>query len=112
MDSILNTIKKMLGIEEDDIGFDVDVIPHINSVFFDLNQLGVGPDDCFYIDDAGATWDDFVQTKNVEAVKSYMYLRVKLLFDPPANSSTIESYNKQIEKMEWRLNVAVDPKTE
>lgn len=112
MDSILDTIKKMLNIEEDDTEFDIDIIAHINSVFFDLNQLGVGPDECFYIEDTGASWDDFVQTKNVEAVKSYMYLRVKLLFDPPANSSTIESYNKQIEKMEWRLNVAVDPKTE
>ena len=112
MDSILNTIKKMLNIEEDDTEFDIDVIAHINGVFFDLNQLGVGPDECFYIEDASASWDDFVQTKNVEAVKSYMYLRVKLLFDPPANSSTVEAYNKSIEKMEWRLNVAVDTKTE
>ena len=113
MDSILTSIKKLLGITEEYAYFDHDIVMHINSVFMDLRQIGVGPDEGFFIEDETSVWTDFIpEVGLMEAVKSYMYLRVRLLFDPPANSSLIESMNKQIEKLEWRLNVAAEsPKT-
>lgn len=110
MDSILTTIKKTLGIDEKDKSFDLDLIVHINSVFMVLNQLGVGPEEGFYIEDEYATWDEFIDEGRLNLVKSYMYLKVRLLFDPPVNSSLIESINRMINEFEWRLNVAVDPK--
>ena len=110
MESILTSIKKMLGIAEDFEAFDPDIIMHINTVFFDLNQLGVGPSNGFSIEDETSTWSDFVDdTTKFEAIKSYMYLRVKLLFDPP-NSAAIASMERQIDKLEWRLNVAAESK--
>ena len=110
MESILTSIKKMLGIAEDFEAFDPDIIMHINTVFFDLNQLGVGPSDGFSIEDETSTWSDFVDNMTeFEAIKSYMYLRVKLLFDPP-NSAVIASMERQIDKLEWRLNVAAESK--
>jgi hypothetical protein len=109
MESILTSIKKMLGIEADYEIFDPDIIMHINSVFMDLNQLGVGPSEGFFIEDDTSSWTDFIpNVGQVEAVKSYIYLRVRLLFDPPSSSAVIESMNRQIEKMEWRLNMAVE----
>lgn len=109
MESILTSIKKLLGIEADYEIFDADIIMHINSVFMDLNQLGVGPEDGFFIEDDTSVWTDFVpKVGQLEAIKSYIFLRVKLLFDPPASSSVIESYNRQIEKMEFRLNMAAE----
>ena len=109
MDSILTSIKKLLGITEEYAYFDPDIVMHINSVFMDLRQIGVGPDEGFFIEDETSVWTDFIpEVGLMEAVKSYMYLRVRLLFDPPANSSLIESMNKQIEKLEWRLNVAAE----
>ena len=109
MKSILTSIKKLLGIAEEYEHFDADLIMHINSVFLNLTQLGVGPSEGFSIMDEDATWDDFLPDgKNVEAVKSYMYLKVRLLFDPPLNSAVLESMNRQISEFEWRLNVAVD----
>lgn len=110
MDSILTSIKKMLGITEEYEHFDQDIIMHINTVFMILNQLGVGPSECFSIHDKNAIWSDFVSDMNkIEAVKSYMYLKVKLLFDPPLSSSVVESIKNQINELEWRLNIAVDP---
>lgn len=109
MESILTSIKKLLGIEEEYTQFDNDIIMHINSVFLNLTQLGVGPADGFLIEDDTATWEDFIGDSNqLQAVKSYMYLKVKLLFDPPLSSSVIESMNRMIAELEWRLNVAVD----
>lgn len=111
MESILTSIKKLLGIEKEYEHFDPDIIMHINTVFMDLNQLGVGPSDGFMIEDETSVWTDFVSTEalaKIEAVKSYMYLRVKLLFDPPASSAVIESMNRQIEKLEWRINWAAE----
>lgn len=106
MDSILNSIKKLIGIHEDDESFDVDIIMHINSVFTVLNQLGVGPSNGFKIVDKEDTWDDYLSDENkIELVKSYMYLKIKLIFDPPASSAVIESINNQINEFEWRLNV-------
>ena len=95
MDSILTSIKKLLGITEEDTSFDTDVIIQINSAFMILNQLGVGPEEGFIISDDMATWDEFLpEGKQLEGVKTYIYLKVKLVFDPP---------------YEWRLNIAVDP---
>lgn len=109
MESILTSIKKLLGIEEEYTQFDNDIIMHVNSVFLNLTQLGVGPAEGFLIEDDTATWEDFIGDSNqLQAVKSYMYLKVKLLFDPPLSSSVIESMNRMIAELEWRLNVAVD----
>lgn len=109
MDSILTSIKKMLGIAEEYTPFDIDIILHINSVFMILNQLGVGPSSVFRIEDDSATWSDFTEDKlDVEAVKSYIYLKVRLLFDPPSSSAAMESINRLISELEWRLNVAAE----
>lgn len=111
MDSILTSIKKALGIGEEYEHFDADLIMHINSVFSILTQLGVGPENGFAISDKNAVWSDFISDdKTVQLVKSYMTLRVKLLFDSSTlSSAVIESINRQISEFEWRLNVAVDP---
>lgn len=109
MDSILTSIKKMLGITEDYTHFDTDIVMHINSVFSILTQLGVGPPEGFYIQDKTTIWYEYISDPNkIEMVKSYMYLKVRLLFDPPSSSSVIEAFNKQISEFEWRLNVAVE----
>lgn len=109
MESILTSIKKMLGITEDYEHFDADIIMHINSVFTILTQLGVGPSEGFRIEDSSATWVDFLSdNEKLDSVKSYMHLRVKLLFDPPLNSTVIESMNRMINEFEWRLNVEVE----
>lgn len=109
MDSILTSIKKLLGITKEYTHFDEDLIMHINSVLVVLTQLGVGPANGFFISDDSDTWDDFLEDSvNVEMVKSYMYMKVKLLFDPPLSSSVIESMNRMIAEFEWRLNVAAD----
>lgn len=109
MDSILTSIKKMLGISEDYTQFDADLIMHINSVFLNLTQLGVGPASGFTIEDETTEWTDFINNNTkLQAVKSYIYLKVKLLFDPPLSSAVIESTNRMIAELEWRLNVAVE----
>lgn len=109
MDSILTSIKKLLGITEDYTHFDTDIVIHINSVFSILTQLGVGPPEGFYIQDKTTIWYEYISDPNkIEMVKSYMYLKVRLLFDPPSSSSVIEAFNKQISEFEWRLNVAVE----
>ena len=107
-DSILTSIKKLLGITEEYTNFDTDIIIHINSVFMILNQLGVGPSKCFRIEDKYATWDEYItEDDDLDAVKTYMYLKVKLLFDPPLSSSVLEANKQLINELEWRLNVQV-----
>ena len=101
MNSILVTIKKMLGIDEDYTAFDVDIITNINSVFLTLNQLGVGPDTGFEITDTSQTWADFPMELN--AIKTYIYLKVKETFDPPASGFVIESMHNQQKELEWRI---------
>ena len=110
MESILTSIKKLLGIAEDYTQFDADIIMHINSVFTTLTQLGVGPSDGFFIEDDSTTWSDFIPDLNkLQAVKSYMYLKVRLLFDPASvGSSTLASYERQITEYEWRLNTIAE----
>lgn len=110
MDSILTSIKKLLGITEEYEHFDMDLIIHINSVFMVLNQLGVGPEEGFSITGKDETWDQFLTNPTqIDLAKSYVYLKTKLLFDPPLSSAVIEAINRQIAEFEWRLNVAVDP---
>lgn len=109
MESILTSIKKLLGIPEDYEQFDQDIIMHINSVCMILSQLGVGPKDGYSINGKDNTWNEFISdNKLLEAVKSYMYLKVRLLFDPPTSSALIESANRMINEFEWRINVIVD----
>lgn len=104
MESILTSIKKLLGIMEEYEHFDADLIMHINSVFMILAQMGVGPSEGFRIEDELATWEDFLpENSNMESVKSYVHLKVKLLFDPPASSAVMESMNRMIKEFEWRL---------
>ena len=110
MENILDSIKKLLGIDEADLNFDQELIMHINSVFMVLNQLGVGPVGGFKISSNEEVWTDFVGTRlDLESVKSYIYLKVRLLFDPPQNSFLVGSIEKQIEENEWRLQVQVEP---
>ena len=104
--SILNDTKKILGLEPAYTVFDLDIITHINSVFADLQQLGIGPVSGFAISDATAVWSSFLGIDlTLNSVKTYMYLRVRLLFDPPTTGYLITSMNEQIQKLEWRLNV-------
>lgn len=106
-DSILDTIKKMLGVDSSYDVFDIDIITHINSVFMNLFQIGVGPTTPFSITDNKAKWSDFIGEDNTkyEAVKSYIYFKVKLAFDPPTSSFVLESIKQQIAELEWRLNM-------
>ena len=111
MESILTSIKKLLGIPEEYEHFDGDIILHINSVFMILNQLGVGPKEVYRIADKEDHWLDFVTDyDDLDAVKSYVYLRVKQLFDPPQSSIIMESQNRLIQELEWRLNVKAENK--
>lgn len=111
MESILTSIKKLLGITEECKDFDDDIIIHINSVFMILNQIGVGPTEVFSIEDDGSVWEDFIQpTDNLQSVKTFIYLKVKLLFDPPLSGAVMESTNKLINELEWRLNVEAESK--
>lgn len=109
MESILTSVKKMLGIMEEYEHFDADLIMHINSVLSVLTQIGVGPSEGFFIEDANDTWLDFVGDDNkLSLVKSYVYMKVRLLFDPPQSSAAIDSMKQLIAEFEWRLNVATD----
>lgn len=105
-DRILPSIKKLLGLNEMDASFDIDIILHINSAFGTLSQLGVGPAEGFAIEDATATWATFLKNDlRLNPVKTYVYIRARLLFDPPATSFAIDAYTKQCEELEWRLNI-------
>lgn len=111
-DSILNSIKKLIGLDPDYTEFDTDLIIHINSVFLDLEQLGAGSQDGFFIEGSTETWEDFLPDDPLvlNSIKSYMYLKVKKLFDPPTSSSAMDSLNSLIDRFEWRINVAIENK--
>ena len=105
-ESILTSIKKLLGLPEDYKQFDTDVIMHINTVFMILNQLGVGPENGFRITDKATTWNDYLpEDSDLDGVKTYMYLKVRTFFDPPQNSTLMDAINKQADMLEFRLNV-------
>ena len=109
MESILTSVKKQLGIAEDYEHFDSDLIISINSVFSVLNQLGVGPEEGYSISDANANWSDFLPAgKKLELVKTYVYLKVKLIFDPPTSSAVMEAIKQNIAEQEWRILAVVD----
>ena len=106
--SILLTVKKILGIAAEYTAFDLDIITHINTALATLTQLGVGPPTGYTIDDAGDEWSDFIDTTTDHewnAIRSYIFLRVRLLFDPPTVGYLITAHNEQIKELEWRLNV-------
>lgn len=110
-ESILQTIKRMIGPSVLSNEFDTDLVVHINSVLFDLNELGVGPKQGFVITGETETWGDFIgeETTNLEAIKSFIFLKVKMMFDPPTVGGVINAYEKLIKEYEWRINVMVDP---
>jgi hypothetical protein len=105
-ESILKSTKKILGIHEDYTEFDLDIMTHINSAFSTLTQLGVGPVDGFAIEDDTVVWSAFVEDlKTKNSVKTYVYLKVRMLFDPPTLSYVITALENQIRELEWRMNV-------
>lgn len=110
MDSILTSIKKLLGIDESYTHFDADIILHINSVFSILTQLGVGPKEGFFIEDDSTEWTEFLpDSPKLNFVKSYVQLKVRLLFDPPDKGSLMDALTRTISELEWRIQVAADP---
>ena len=109
-DSILTSIKKLLGLTEEYTYFDADILMHINMAFMVLYQIGVGPKTAFSIEDASATWSDFMgDSTDLAGVKTYIYLKVRQVFDPPQSSAAMEAIKEQIAELEWRLNATVDP---
>lgn len=106
-DLILDDIKRMLGIEETTTEFDIDVCSHVNSAFFTLFGLGVGPNTPFYID-ADTEWSEFETSVPKQVVLDYLYLKTRLVFDPPSSSQVIEAYKDRISELEFRMNILVD----
>lgn len=109
MDSILTSIKKLLGIQAEYTSFDMDILMHINTVFAELNQMGVGPENGFMIEDESTVWDDYSTSFNLSMVRTYIFLKVRLLFDPPTSSTLMDSINRNISELEWRLYLECDP---
>ena len=107
--SILISIKKLLGIEPEYTHFDPDIIIHINSALMALQQLGVGPETSFFITSKDDTWESFLGNRtDIESVKLFVYLKARTIFDPPSNSFVLDAFERQIRELEWRLNVQVD----
>jgi len=105
-ESILTSVKKNLGLPEDYTVYDADVMMHINSVLNVLHQLGVGPAEGFQVNGKNETWTAFTQDNILlNSVKTYIFLRVRLLFDPPTTSFHLEALKEQIKEFEWRINV-------
>lgn len=104
-DSILDSVKKMLGVSQEYDVFDADIIIHINTVLSNLIQMGVGPKQGFGINGKDAVWTDFINKANLEQIKSYVYLKVRLLFDPPSNGTLLESMNNTAKELEYRLYI-------
>ena len=108
MDSILDSIKKLLGIEPEETHFDQEIIMHINSALMCLNQIGVG-EECVIISSKEDEWDSILgDSTNLESVKLYVYLKVRLIFDPPTSAFVLDSIERQIINLEWRINVQVE----
>ena len=110
-ESILNTIKNMLDVPEDQPSFDQELISYINGAFFTLHQLGVGPETPFVLENGDAIWSEFTtDIDKIQIVKQYIFISVKLLFDTASTgSATISALERERDRLEWRLNVEVDP---
>ena len=109
MDSILNTIKNMLGVDEKCTHFDTDIIVHINTALMNLQQIGIGPPEGLCISDDTTEWTALVPAEQYAAVKTYVYAKVKLVFDSSSlSSSVIDALNRTIAEYEWRLNIAAE----
>lgn len=117
IESILISIRKQVGLGEDCEDFDDDLIMYINSAFLNLKQMGVGPDNGYAIQDDSETWEDYINTEEnpelitlLSAVKTFIYIKVKLIFDPPLSAAVLENMNKTLSETEWRLNFEVESK--
>lgn len=112
VNSILLSVKKVLGLGGDNSDFDADILIHLNSVLAILQQLGVGPEEGYYVDSESQTWEDYLGTdnKHINMIKSYICAKVRLLFDPPVSSAVMESLNRTCTEFEWRANVAAENK--
>lgn len=110
IDGILDTIKKLLGIDEDDDSFDIDIIIIINSITPILGQMGIGPSNGYIVTSKEDKWSDYISDSeiNLEGIKNYIFIKTKLIFDPPTNSTTIESFNKVLSELEWRMMLSVE----
>ena len=108
MDSILDSIKKLLGIDQSFEQFDTDIIININSALMIARQIGVPVPPGFKVTGPYETWDEIPQIEDIEGLKNYTYFRVRLAFDPPANSFVVEAVKDQIKEYEWRINVEID----
>lgn len=112
INSILNSVKKNIGLDETYKEFDPDIIMHINTVFDILGQLGVGPEEGFQIEDDSSVWKDFLpdrKTKRFNLVKTYMYAKVRLMFDPPQTSSLLNALTETVKELESRISYEADP---
>lgn len=105
--TILNEIKQMLGIVPETTEFDIDILSSINSAFFTLHQLGIGGSTAFYIE-PNSVWADLQTTINYTIIRDYLYLKTKVVFDPPSSSSVAEAYKNRISELEFRMNIEVD----
>lgn len=110
MESILDTIKQLLGIPVEDESFDTDIKVYINTVTPNLAQMGIGPKNGFIVISKDQLWSEYVDSTiiNLEGVKQYIYLKVKLIFDPPTNSTTVQAINDSLKELEWRMMLAVE----
>ncbi len=108
-DSILNSVKSPMSLSLDDTVFDDELIIHINSVFYILKQLGVGPEEGYSIEDSTNTWDEFTNDQAlVSILRVYFYLKVRLLFDPPSSSALMSAMQEQANEYEWRIHIKAD----
>jgi hypothetical protein len=106
VDSILDSVKKVLGIDKDYDAFDVDIVMHINTVFATLHQLGIGPEAGFAIEDASPTWEEYLgDDMRLNNIKTYIYMRVRIVFDPPTTGFLLTSMKEQIQELEWRISI-------
>ena len=111
--SILLSIKKLLNIDSDDTAFDTDIMMLINNECMTLQQLGIGPEAGFSVNDIDTNWSDFSEDSSlIETVKIFIYLKVRMVFDPPASSVVADAINSRIHELEWRLNVQAEKKTD
>lgn len=110
MEYILPSIKKLLGINPEYTAFDTDIIIHINTVFGILNQLGIGPAEGFYVEHGYERWSDYTTANNENMIRTFVYLKVRLMFDPPTSSVLMDSINNTLAELEWRLYLEADNK--